>query len=216
MRDDQEIFNDHFLRWVKFSCDAWGYPYPDENFYSTFKGRLPSGVRALLTLGLKRGLILPEKQVFTLRGLPDSKGPYNWFSRYTKAQAPSPNWEYFIQVAEFVRLNNILEGKGYTLSFEDGLMDIGIYKDGRLMVFQEAKEKASQVPRLLQGIKGHEDHIDLQENDRGKDSLRKAKYIVKHRPEYFCVFAIGVRREFRIKYPAQKEFELCEDMIPFE
>ncbi len=93
-------------------------------------------------------------------------------------------------------------------------MDIGIYKKDRLLVFLEAKEKASQVPGLLQGIKRYEEHVDLLEKDRGKDPLRKAKYIVQHKPEYFCIFAIGVRREFRIDYPDNKAFKLYEDMIP--
>lgn len=215
MKENLDIFNDHFQEWVKFACDAWEYPYPDDNFYTSFQERLTSGVRSLLGLGLKQGLIITDNKVFTLRGLSDSKGPYNWFSKYSNKKIPSPNWEYYIQVAEYVRLSNILEGKGYTLTFEDGLMDIGVYKDGSLMVFQEAKERAAQVSGLLQGIKSYEDHIDLEENDRGKDDLRKAKYIVKHRPEYFCVFAIGVRCEFKIEFPAQKAFVLCEDMIPF-
>lgn len=214
MKDFLAMFDSSFGEWIQSACKEWNYPSPSADFYSNVEARLPDGLRAMLGLGLKKRIILASGHTFTLQGLPSYKGPYNWFSRYTTAQTPSPNWEYYIQVAEFVRLSNALDGKGYTLTFEDNLMDIGIYKKDRLLVFLEAKEKASQVPGLLQGIKRYEEHLDLLERDRGKDPLRKAKYIVQHKPEYFCIFAIGVRREFRIDYPDDKAFKLYEDMIP--
>lgn len=54
-----------------------------------------------------------------------------WFSRFVAKQRPNPNWEYYVQVAEYVRLSTALAGHGYELTFEDDLMDIGVYSQGR-------------------------------------------------------------------------------------
>jgi len=58
--------------------------------------------------------------------------------------------------------------------------------------------------------------IDLDERgrDRGNDPLQKAKYLIKHRPDFFYVVSIGRRFEYRVTYPEAKKFELSEDIIP--
>ena len=214
MKDLLAVFESSFREWVRSACKEWGYPSPSVDFYSNVEARLPKGLRAMIGFGLREGIIVASGHTFSLQGLPGNKGPYNWLSRYTDAQTPSPNWEYYVQVAEYVRLNQALHRKVYTITFEDNLMDIGIYREGKLLVFLEVKEKASQVPRLVQGIKRYEKHVDLSKKGRGNDPLQKAKYIVNQKPKYFCVLAIGVRREYRIEYPDDKAFELHEDIIP--
>ncbi len=70
-----------------------------------------------------------------------SKGPYNWFSRDNTNQKLNPNWEYFIQVAEYVRLSQAFKNEDYALTFEDSLMDIGVYRNNKLVGLLRNKRK---------------------------------------------------------------------------
>lgn len=93
-------------------------------------------------------------------------------------------------------------------------MDIAIYKNEKLVVCCEVKEKASQLGPLLASIKKFESGFDANELDRHNDGLRKAKYIVKTRPQYFALVAIGQAMEFSVTYPSGSSFILTEDLIP--
>jgi hypothetical protein len=208
-------FQRHFRSWVDTACKEWEYPPQTEEYYEGIESRLPPGLRENLGFGLAAGIIIANGITFTLKDLPDTKGPYSWFSRYSNAQQPMPNWEYFIQVAEYVRLHQTLPENEYKLVFEDNLMDIGIYRNGELFVCCEVKEDATKALNLLQGIKLYQNHVDLDQADRGNDPLRKAKYIVQQKPQFFSLVAIGLRYELRVDYPEGKAFELGEDVIPY-
>ncbi len=200
---------DKYIReWVRSACVAWRYGEPGPDYYERIVQRLPAGLRSLLAAGIEEG---PK---FTLRGL-TGKGPYAWFSKRSTPREPSPNWEYFVQAAEFVRLSRLAAAHGMTVTFEDQLMDLALYRDGRLVVCCEVKEKASQIQELLKDIKQYEQRRDLSQPDRGNDALRKAKYIVKRRPEYFALVAIGARLEYQVDYPPGKAFALHRDVIPW-
>lgn len=208
-------FEQEFPKWVTIACKAWDYPDPLGDYYDKAFERLPAGLRSWISLGIDQGVIIIEGRQFTLKNLPTEKGPYNWFSRNTAKKEPSPNWEYFIQVAEYVRLFQIAKDRGLTLTFEDDLMDLALYQNGRLLVCYEVKEKANQMKRLITGIKAYQEQIDYDAPDRGNDPLRKAKYLAKKKPDYFSGVAIGARFEYRMEYPEGKAFQLVEDFIPF-
>jgi hypothetical protein len=209
-----EEFDRQFRGWVRFACIHWDMPCPPEAYFAKVYERLPEGLRVLLGLGLKNGLIMPRGQAFVLTGLPSSKGPYNWFSHYAGAKGPAPNWEYFVHVAEFIRLHTISAAKDLLVSFEDDTMDIAIYQNGRLLIYCEVKEKASQIQELIKGIRAYQSAVDLAAPDRGNDSLRKAKCIVKRKPEYLTGVAIGARFEYKIMYPDDNSFALIPDVVP--
>jgi hypothetical protein len=206
---------DSWLReWVGVACDAWHYPEPDEAYYERLRRRVPEGLRALIALGVADGLVVPEGAKFTLRGLP-GKGPYAWFSRRSTPKEPTPNWEYFVQAAEFVRLTRIAVPRGFVVTFEDQLMDLGLYRDGRLIVCCEVKERAGQIHGLVKRMQQYESGVDLSQRDRGNDPLRKAKYLVTRRPEYLALVGIGVRLEYKVAYSEDRGFRLARDVIPW-
>jgi hypothetical protein len=207
-------FGRHFRDWVRLACRDWEMPYPPEAYFAKVYERLPEGLRTLLGLGLKSGLIIPRGQVFVLRGLPSNKGPYSWFSRYAGAKGPAPNWEYFVHVAEFIRFHTIAAAKRLSVSFEDDTMDIAIYQNDRLFIYCEVKENVSQIQKLIRGIKTYQSGVDLAAPDRGNDPLRKAKCIVKRKPEYFTRVAIGARFEYKIIYLKDNGFGLIRDVVP--
>jgi len=210
-----EKFNQHFKDWVSSACKDWDYPEPSDEYFARVHRRLPEGLRVSLGLGLKEGLIISQGRTFTLKGLSPKKGPYNWFSRYSSAKEPAPNWEYFVQVAEFVRLYHVTTAKGLILTFEDDLMDLALYLNDKLVVCCEVKERASHLQKLIKGIKVYQQSINFTVVDRGNDPLRKAKYIAKRRPKYFCGVAIGVRFEYQVSYPEGYAFQLAKDVIPW-
>ena len=207
-------FDISFHSWVNTACAEWEYPEPTSQYYDRVYSRIPKGLREILGLGIDKGIILTEGRKFTLKGLYDGKGPYNWFSRYKSKKEPAPNWEYFVQVAEYIRLFELIDHSHLTLKFEDDLMDLAVYDDARLIACYEVKEKANQIMDLIKGIKNYQDGIDNKESDRGNDPLRKVKYILKKKPEHFCGLAIGIRFEYMIRYPTDNTFQLNPDIIP--
>ncbi len=210
-------FDTYFRDCVKAACQEWNYPMSSDAYYTTLNKRLPEGLRALLGLGFSKGLIIPKSRwTFTLEGLSPKKGPYSWLSR-SVAKEPNPNCEYFVQVAEFVRLHRVATALGLSVTFEDDTMDIALYQKDKLLVYYEVKEKVSQIQELIEGIKDYGyTKIDHSIRDRGNDPLRKAKCIIKRKPEYFSGVAIGARFEYKvIYYPEQKSFQLVKDVIPW-
>ena len=209
-----QLFDEQMTTWVASACGEWGFDTPVEPVVELVKQRLPAGIRIMIGLGIERGIVIPEGHTFRLKGLSDGKGPYKWLSRYNLERRPNPNWEYYVQVAEYVRLS--LSTRDTRLTFEDDLMDIGVYRNGKLVVCCEVKETSVQASRLLSGIKRYQSGVDWATPDRGNDALRKAKYLIKRRPKYFYVVAIGIRHEFSLAFPAQDSFTLQPDFIALD
>ena len=206
-------FDDNFRDWVASACEQWNYPSPPESWYAKTYTRMPNGLRKLIHVGVSEGCIIPTGYQFTLAGIKEGKGPYAWLSR-SSAKRPAVNWEYFVQAAESCRLRSVVNEKGLSVTFEDGLMDIAVYANNDLLICCEVKEKASELRKLVTGIKRDQGGVDLSGPDRGNDPLRKAKYLVSYRPKYFSAVAIGLRLEFSVTYQGKDQFELHEDVIP--
>lgn len=213
MTEETTHFRQLLKLWGQVACSDWGYPAVDSAWVDRACVRLPSGLQDAVAAGVASGTIITDGTRFSLLGLSPGKGPYAWFSRNNSSQSPAPNWEYFVQVAEYVRLKSELDPKGYRILFEDDLMDISVYKGPDLVVCCEVKEKSSQLDSLVRGIKTYAGSVDLGAPDRGNDPLRKAKYLVRRKPRYFSALAIGKRLEFALTYPDENSFVLREDLI---
>lgn len=211
----KEIFEKAFKNWVELACSEWGYDTPPESYYQFVFDRLPDGLRTILGYGIDRSLILQNGKEFALKGLLAKKGPYNWLSRDSDKKVPAPNWEYYVQVAEYVRLYELAGRNNLYLTFEDDLMDLALYDQNELIVCCEVKEQSAQLVNLLNGIKEFQKEIDFTRNDRHNDPLRKSKYIVNKRPNYFFLTSIGTRLEFSVEYPEDSAFILKDDFIPY-
>ena len=208
-------FDTCFRKWTAAACADWKWPEPSDDYFRRAYERLPNGLQALIAHGVASGLIIQLGRQFTLRGLAPKKGPYAWFSRHMEANGPNPNWEYFVQVAEFVRLCTLAARSNLTVTFEDHLMDLALYDGQRLLVCVEVKERTAQLQDLMKGLRTYQAAVNLSEADRGNDPLRKAKYLVRRKPMYFCGVAIGTRIEYSVLYPEGKAFELVRDVIPW-
>jgi hypothetical protein len=208
------LFDSELRLWINAACRDWKWGEPSESYHAAVSDRLPAGLRSVLASGVESGLIVPHGWRFSLKDLAPGKGPYRWFSERRWQGGPHPNWEYFVQVAEFVRLHQLAVARNLRLSFEDDLMDLALYDGDALIVCVEVKERSDQLRRLVAGLRKQERTVDVNAPDRGIDHLRKAKYIVKHRPRFFCAVALGVRLEYRVDYPVDSAFTLIEDFVP--
>jgi len=210
-----DTFNEHFLKWVNSACGEWSYPEPSKAYYEKVNKRIPEGVRTLIGEGIKQDIILTHGHKFLLKGLTPNKGPYSWFSKNDSVREPNPNWEYYIQVALYAQLYFAAKSKELTLTFEDDLMDLALYNGNKLLVCIEVKEKADHIQKLISGIKKYQNGVDFVSPDRGNDPLRKAKYIISRKPEYFCGYSIGARFDFRVVFINSNSFRLERDIIPW-
>ncbi|MEJ2427606.1 MAG: hypothetical protein P8075_01575 [Deltaproteobacteria bacterium] len=219
--DDTQIFDRAFRVWVQKSCREWNFELPPESYYSEVFARFPVGLQTTLEFGYKKGLLVDAGKSntgsagFRLKGVPESKGAYSWFEKDSQKKQPRPAWECLIQVAEYVRLYETLREKDYVLTLEDNLMDIALYRDSKLIICCAIKEQLHQAKELVEKIKEYGHSLDFTLDDRGHDALRKAKYIIKFKPDYFYVLSIGGRFEYQITHPREKTFRLSEDIIPF-
>ena len=195
------------------ACCEWGYPSLPANWLPAIEQRLPPGLRAAIADAVANGtMLIVDGHRFSLSGLAPSKGPYALFSRSAR-KVPAPNWEYFVQAAEYVRLAQLVQPRGLRVDFEDDLMDVAVYEGGRVLWCIEVKEKARDLESLLKGMRLEAPHVDLTAPDRHNDPLRKAKYLLRHRPPYFSAVAIGSRLDFSVTYHSDG-FVLTEDLVP--
>ncbi len=172
------------VSWGNAACEDWGYPPPPPEWLTSFQGRLPTGLRQAVVEGVDDGTIqVVDGHRFSLSGLRPGKGPSAFFSR-SASRASAPNWEYFVQAAEYGRVARAVTPRGLRVDFEDELMDISVYDEDRVLWCIEVKEKATALTRLLAGMRRGAPRVDLSAPDRHDDPLRKSKYIMLHRPPY--------------------------------
>ncbi|HKN37912.1 MAG TPA: hypothetical protein VJ456_02240 [Acidimicrobiia bacterium] len=202
------------LDWARAACADWGYPDVGAEWLSAVAARLPQGLGSAVADAVERGVIVVvDGHRFTLAGLDAGKGPYAFFSRSNR-RVPAPNWEYFVQAAEYGRVTAAVGDRGYRVDFEDDLMDVSVYDEERLVWCIEVKEKARSLDSLLTGIRRYGRALDRNAPDRGDDALRKAKYLARRRPPYFSLVAIGCRLDFSVSYDGDR-FSLVDDLVPF-
>ncbi len=211
-----EVFDSHFREWAASACDEWGYPAPKVEFYQGVRKRLTDQTFEWIGYGIEAGLIQEEGLQFNLADNPAGKGPNKWFSQRSDVDEPQCNWEYYVQVAFFARLFQPCREATLGLSFEDDLMDLAVRAEGHLLWCIEVKEKAVQLDKLLAELESHGNGVDLDAPDRGNDPLRKAKYLVKHRPKFFSGVAIGMQRDFEVSYRGARAFKLLKAGPPLD
>lgn len=199
------------------ACGDWDYPRPDDTWFAEVRARLPIGLRTSVGEGFEAGLLsMADGFRFTMRDLAPGKGPYALFSR-SQRKVLAVNWEYVVQASDYIRVHRCVEPAGLVVGVEDHLMDVTVRDTaGALLWYVESKERASDASRLIDGVREWgATGVDYEVNDRGKDSLRKAKLLVEHRSTFFSVSAIGGRWDFSVQYREGARFILVDDVVPF-
>lgn len=192
---------------------AFGYPRPTPEVIARWLDRIPPETRRRVFVAVGRGIVAPvpgRPERFMVPTAP-GKGPYGygWFSRARPPGVPTPNWEYQFQIGEYVKLLEALGG-GYTVGWEDDLMDITMRRDGRLEWCVEVKTTPALTRKLLRNMLTYANQVPLEAGDRGNDALRKAKYLVRHRPPYLSLVGGEQREHFVVTYDSADAFGLTE------
>jgi hypothetical protein len=201
---DIDLFGEALLRAAALAGEEWDLP--SEDLESWVLAPLPDPIKIALGGGLREGSLTIDGTRFRLRDLPPTKGPYTLFTRHPTRL--TPNVEYFVQTAEFLRLNRALAPHGFSVGFEDLLMDVTVRREGRLLWFIEAKDTSDKLDQLLAGMRRYAEAVPVAEPDRGNDGLRKSKYLIEYRPPFFSTIAVGRRDDFAVGYPSRAAFWL--------
>lgn len=164
------------------------------------KELMPGVVKRKVARLWEMGICYPDDLELASFRLTDSKrgGPYNCFSYYPSNKTIYLNREYLVQLAAFL---DLIDDYGYLpqwMTFEHNestpvaavSIDIGIkLPDGR-KIFVEVKERKDQREALISAVKSlGTTGVDLSVKDRSNDPLRKAKYILSGRPDFFAVYS---------------------------
>lgn len=209
-------FDRRFRDWVAMACAAWGYDDPHEEYYDKFYSRIPVDCQQQVVEAIEQGVVLEDKFRFRVIDGRGGHGPYAWFSK-DRGNGPGPNWEYFVEVSEFLRAHQWAASHEMVAYFEyPGEVDVSLYRADKIMLVCEVKEHVEVLRSLLTKLKRYEPQVNVDEPDRGNDPLRKAKYIVRARPEWFRAVAIGYAEEFRVTYPEGRAFQLERDVFPWD
>lgn len=216
-----DIFDSLFDKWaneavqvVKFLANK-----PEQG------NRIPDIVKRKVAQLCEMKICIPDSKPACFRIIDSKKGgggPYNRFSYYNSIKRIVPNWEYFVQIAAF---RDLIVEHGYSpdwMKFEykefgpvSISVDIGIKLPTGPKIFVEVKETRAQWEMLISGIntigmKG----VDLNGSDRGNDPLRKAKYIVGGRPDFFVGYSPEGLTVYKVKYGSDSRFILQIAVLP--
>ena len=197
---------DVVLRWGAAAAGEFGYPVPSPDWAAATVDRLGPDLMAAILAGVAEADVELVGPRFRLPGLCAGKGPYAWFSRSSHG-VPAPNWEYFVQVATWLHVRRCVPSP-VVVGFEDDLMDVSVRSDGAVVWCVEVKERAAQLQPLLRRLIEHGRHVDLDSPDRSNDALRKAKYLVRHRPQWFSLVAGDGSSDHRVEPVGEHGFVL--------
>jgi hypothetical protein len=209
-------FDRRFREWVNDACSKWDYPEPLQEYYDRFDAKIPEEYQRSVVQAIDEGLVISKGLHFQVKDGRGVHGPYQWFSR-NRDMRPGPNWEYFIEVPEFLRYQHLASKHGMKAFFESPEeVDVSLRdRSNKTVLICEVKVNPDSILKILSGLKEYERKVDMIVGDRGNDPLRKAKYIVRTRPDWFCLAAIGSHRDFRVTYPDGYDFRLSEQSIPW-
>ncbi len=217
-----ENFDGLFEKWANEALLAARFPAqkPQQG------NRIPPIVKKKVAQLWDMGICFADDKPACFR-IADSKkekgGPYTWFSYYDSDQTIGPNWEYFVQIAAF---RDLMLEYGFLpewMKFEyhepmpngELAVDIGVKIPNGPKIFLEVKETKTQWEILISQVKGiGMQGIDLTGPDRGNDPLRKAKYIVAGRPDYFVGYSPEGLDSYQVNYESGSRFTLNPTGIP--
>ncbi|HEV2057035.1 MAG TPA: hypothetical protein VGV06_17985 [Methylomirabilota bacterium] len=126
----------------------------------------------------------------------------------------APCWELFVQLADYGWLRTVAERHHQRVRLEDRLMDLTVRAGSKLVLYVEEKTTRGAAEKLLSGMRRFGDAgFKLDDPDKGKDALRKAKYLVRPdtHPLYLGLSAIDYKHLFKVDYQEANRFRLLDD-----
>lgn len=212
---DLAVFDEHFRQAAYAACTRWDYPPPSLDWFGAAHARLPVGLRIEVGRAVRAGAIDTVDGFHFVVTAADS-GPFSWFLDDRERRHPVPNWEYFVQVAEYARVLSLTaDHDDLRVGFEDSHMDISVRRGTDLLWWIDAEETFVDMFDLSRnldriGVGG----IDHDADERHDAALRKAKLVVELRPAYLSLVGVGGRLDFSIAVHDIHHFDLIPDLVP--
>jgi hypothetical protein len=213
MRSALDAFHDEFGKWVR----AHDSPSNADALLDLLRSRIPSNTLTQIGAGLLNGWLrtnrTPGKGYYVRElGRPESSAGMTMLSRVGGGKV-APCWEYYLQLSDYCQLMPVSIARNLTVRLEDQLMDIAVWRDQHfLLLYIENKLSAATAANLLKKlITIGQSGFNLDDPDIGNDPLRKAKYIMRARPENFALRAIDYEKLFSVEFDGPlNQFELHE------
>lgn len=189
-------------------CSEVGLALPGDAWWYRFHEHLPPGTLAAVEVAVSRGAVNVEGWRFRFRR---GGSVYQFFSRGSE---PAPNWEAFVHVALYGNLADQLEPLGYLVYGERDSLDITVdAHDGSLVWYLEVKESYAPLPGFVERIAAL-GRDGVPDGPAGRDdALSKAQDLVKFRPPWFSLAAIGGQLDFAVRYSTERTFVLIPDLV---
>jgi len=217
-----QVFDALFDKWADEALRVAGFSAEKPGQ----ENRIPDIVKRKVAQLCEMQICFPDSKPACFR-MADSKkgkgGPYNRFSYFSSTKTILPNWEYFVQIAAF---RDLIFEYGYSadwMKFEYHeshppvwiSVDIEIKIPGRPKIFVEVKERRVDLQNLIAAVKSiGKSGVVLNQPDRGNDALRKAKYIIAGRPDYFVGYSPEGFDQYQAQYEAGNRFMLVPAQMP--
>lgn len=205
--DALERFRTEFRGWVRALNRTKGLNASPDEVLERLENRIPEAMLRQIGGAFINGWLQSEPEStrkYFIRES-DRKGQRGgqWMVGHAGGGNVDPCWELHVQLADYSRIRTVAERHNLTTRLEDQLMDITVYAGSKLLLYVENKSKKEDALRLLERMKENgKTGFDLEDQDKGNDPLRKAKYLVRDgaRPQYFALSAIGLEQVFRVEY----------------
>ncbi|MBL8943321.1 MAG: hypothetical protein JNK45_09250 [Myxococcales bacterium] len=194
-------FESEFAAWVRAHADRHRTQSSPDTVLEHLSTRIPPDTRAALGDGLLRGWLTTSRGYFVAPDQDPKAAQYMLTVQNEPSRQGSPCWEVFVQLALYVRLRPLVEESGLQLRVEHKLMDIAAVDGDGILAYFEVKVDGKIAEALAAGVAAYgSKKIDLDAIGRNDDALKKAKYLLEHRPRYFVVHALDYQAAFEVEY----------------
>jgi predicted RNA-binding protein len=217
-----ERFHSEFRRWIQSHNSTHGFETDSEALVPTLEARIPREYLTGIGSAFVNGWLVTESSPGRGYFVRESDRPGVGGGQFTLIHrgdsVVQPCWELYIQLADYAWLRTVAGRSGHHVRLEDNLMDLTVRAGATLLLYVEQKERKETAQQLLRKVMEYGRlGFGLDEDDRGNDPLRKAKYLVREdtRPLYVGLSAIGYRQLFRVEYLKDNHFALHREDEPF-
>src|SRR5262249_6050573 len=178
-----ERFHSEFRRWVQSHNSTHGYKTDSEGLLAKLEARVPreylTGIGSAFLNGWLETEASPDRGYFVRESDRPGVGGGQFTLIHQGHSGVQPCWELYIQLADYAWLRTVAGRSGHHVRLEGNLMDLTVRSGGTLLLYVEQKERKETAQRLLQKVTSYGRlGFGLDDDDRGNDPLRKAKYLV--------------------------------------
>ncbi len=202
-------------RWVRAHARQHGTASTPDMVMDVLGQRIPEEIRFAIGSGFLHGSLATTKGYYVGPPEPGKNPQYVLTVTRNPTKLSTPCWEMFVQLAEYARLHASCERRGLGLLLEYRLMDIVVKDAGGVLAYLEIKVDRADARRLVDGVGAKGASGPPTAIKRNDDAAKKVGYILRERPRYFAVRAIGFSEVYEVLYDGDR-FQLRDAQCSLE